>query len=261
MSIFTVDNLDIISPAYAEERNVKLITSQVEELVKSEDTNYQLILVVNNHDPTRTPKIADRLETQLPFVSVIHRKAPPAFGGAIKQGMKKSSGDAVVFMMSDLSDEPQFIPSFVEQLEDGYDIVYGSRFKEESNVENYNVLRLMFNRMVNYFCQWFFQLNSNDLTNAFKAYRRNVIDSIGIDNLKSDSFSILLELPLKAHFLGFTHTEIPVTWEERVHGESRNTIRREGVFYLKRLFEFVLRSFSQVRWSRTNKRREFRSKP
>lgn len=232
-----IGQTDVICPAYKEEKNLRKIVSKTLHITRNDTRDYELNIVVNDEDPSRTPQIADNLSKSYQSVSLITHLGEPAFGEAIKQGITGTSGDAIIIMMSDQSDDPKFLPNFVEQLENGYDVVYGSRFKQASSLEDYGQKKLILNRIFNHVSKWFFGLKSNDLSNAFKAYYRPVIDAIEVENLRSSSFEFTIELALKAHLLGFTQTEIAVTWKNRDHGESRNQIRSEGIHYLTRFLQ------------------------
>jgi uncharacterized protein (TIRG00374 family) len=159
-----------------------------------------------------------------------------------------ASGDALIPFMGDLSDDPADIPKLVGALEEGYDVAYGSRFTSGGQVDGYPPLKLFYNRSFNNLIRLAFGIRARDVTNAFTAYRREVIEEIGVENLESESFDLTAELPLRAHIHGFSSTEVPVSWRSRDAGVSKLNATRKGPLYLKRLAQmFVLGNVAGLR--------------
>lgn len=140
------------------------------------------------------------------------------------------TGDAVVVMMADESDDCKDVVRYWDELHKGFDCVFGSRFVKGGTAVNYPLLKLLFNRMANTFLQFLFGIRLNDTTNAFKAYRREVID--GCSPLISHHFNLTVELPLKAIVRGYSWTVIPITWRNRTTGVAKFKIKEMGSRYL-----------------------------
>jgi dolichol-phosphate mannosyltransferase len=117
-----------------------------------------------------------------------------------------------------------------KQLGAGYDCVFGSRFVRGGGVIDYPRVKYVVNRAANLFLRLLFHIKLNDVTNAFKAYRREVID--GCRPFLSPHFNLTIELPLKAIVRGFTWTVIPITWRNRRAGLSKLELREMGSRYL-----------------------------
>jgi len=132
--------------------------------------------------------------------------------------------------MADSSDSPQNIVDYYYNLQQGYDCVFGSRFIKGGKVIDYPVHKLMINRLANLFIKILFGLKLNDTTNAFKAYRREVIE--GISPILSHHFNLTVEIPLKAIIRGYSYQIIPITWENRKAGVSKLKIKEMGSRYL-----------------------------
>ena len=128
------------------------------------------------------------------------------------------------------SHQPNEIPSFLEKIGQGYDCVFGSRFIKGGHAVNYPKLKLGLNRCANLFLRLMFNIPLNDTTNAFKAYRREVID--GCRPVISPHFNITVELPLKAIVRGYSWTMIPITWRSRQTGTAKLKIKEMGSGYL-----------------------------
>ena len=160
----------------------------------------------------------------------IKSPGPHGFGRAIARGLDAMTGDAVVIMMADESDDSRDAVRYWEKLNEGYDCVFGSRFMKGGGTIDYPPIKLFMNRAANAFVRMMFQHGLNDTTNAFKAYRKSVID--GIRPILSPHFNITVELPLKAIVRGYTITTIPITWRNRRHGVAKLKLKEMGSRYL-----------------------------
>jgi dolichol-phosphate mannosyltransferase len=188
------------------------------------------IVVVDDGSSDRTWEILCEESKKFPEVRPVQNPGPHGFGRAITYGLDHSTGDAVVIMMADESDDCRDVVRYWEMLNTGVDCVFGSRFVRGGGVIDYPKIKLLLNRLANSFIQVLFRHGLNDTTNAFKAYRRTVID--GIRPILSPHFNITVELPLKAIVRGYTFATIPITWRNRRHGEAKLKIREMGSRYL-----------------------------
>ena len=166
------------------------------------------------------------LAARYPNVRCVRSQLPSGFGHAVRAGLAVYSGDAVAIMMADLSDSPTDLVLYYRVLEQGYDCAFGTRFGNGGRTVGYPRLKLVLNRIANGGIRFLFQHGYNDTTNAFKAYRREVIDQI--QPLLSNHFNLTVEMPLKAVIRGFTYAVVPVTWTNRQHGESKLKLQRDG---------------------------------
>jgi dolichol-phosphate mannosyltransferase len=140
------------------------------------------------------------------------------------------SGDAAVIMMADESDDCRDVVRYWQKLNEGWDCIFGSRFMKGGGVIDYPWLKLRVNRLVNKFLQLLFNVGLNDTTNAFKAYRKTVID--GCRPLIVPHFNLTVEIPLKAIVRGYTWTVIPITWRNRRTALAKLKIKEIGNRYL-----------------------------
>tara|TARA_Y100000590_G_C15684018_1_gene1000885 strand:- start:1620 stop:2087 length:468 start_codon:yes stop_codon:yes gene_type:complete len=132
--------------------------------------------------------------------------------------------------MGDCSDNPSDILEYVKYLDEGYDCVFGSRFIKGSQLINYPFLKLMFNRIANNFIRALFLIKYNDITNAFKAYRKNTLESC--NPIISQHFNINAELSLKSIIRGYRYKIVPISWTNRKEGESKFRIKEMRNRYL-----------------------------
>lgn len=152
------------------------------------------------------------------------------FGMAVRCGIEHATGDAIVIFMADLSDAPDDVVLYARKLEEGAECVFGSRFIAGGKVVDYPWHKWILNRLANGFIKVLFGLRLNDTTNAFKAYRREVIAGIG--PLLSKHFNLTVEMPLKAIVRGYSHAIVPISWTNRKTGVSKLKIREMGSRYL-----------------------------
>ena len=188
------------------------------------------IVVVDDGSSDKTWMLLQGLQQKLPELKPVHNAGPHGFGRAIICGLDHMAGDAVVIMMADESDDCRDVVCYWQELNKGFDCVFGSRFVKGGGVIDYPKIKLFVNRLANKFLQMFFKIRLNDTTNAFKAYRREVID--GCRPLIAPHFNLTVEIPLKAIVRGYSWTVIPITWRNRRTGEAKLKIKEMGSRYL-----------------------------
>jgi dolichol-phosphate mannosyltransferase len=224
-----VDLLSIVIPAHNEAGKIAKTVQLISQMLDKEHISYE-ILVVNDNSSDRTEKVLQQVSAENSHVRYINNDYPNGFGFAVRCGLENFQGDAVVIVMADNSDAPENIVDYYYKLQEGYECVFGSRFMKEGRVVNYPTHKLVVNRLANLFVQIIFGLKYNDTTNAFKAYRREVIE--GIFPLLSHHFNLTVEMPLKAIVRGYSYTTVPITWRNRQTGVSKLKIKEMGSRYL-----------------------------
>jgi len=221
--------LSIVIPAYNEEGCIVDTVLAISQILERQNIDYE-ILVVNDNSRDRTEELLQQLSRENSQVHYVNNHYPNGFGFAVRCGLEKFQGDAVAIVMADSSDAPDNIVDYYYKLQEGYDCVFGSRFIKGGKVIDYPVHKLMINRLANLFIQILFGLSYNDTTNAFKIYRREVIE--GIFPLVSHHFNLTVEIPLKAIVRGYSYTIIPITWQNRKTGVSKLKLKEMGSRYL-----------------------------
>jgi dolichol-phosphate mannosyltransferase len=221
--------LSVVIPARDEEG---CIESTVEHLHLELRLNHieHEILVVDDGSTDHTAAIVTAVGERISEARLVKNGPPNGFGRAIACGLQKMSGDAVVIMMADESDDCRDVVRYWNALNEGWDAVFGSRFMKGGGVVDYPWLKLRLNRMANLFIRVLFGASLNDTTNAFKAYRRSVIE--GCQPLLSAHFNVTVEIPLKAIIRGYSWTVIPITWRNRRTGVAKLKIQEMGSRYL-----------------------------
>jgi dolichol-phosphate mannosyltransferase len=221
--------LSVVIPARDEEG---CIASTVEHLhleLRLHDLRHEIV-VVDDGSGDRTWSILEQLKLRIPNLVPTQNTGPHGFGRAIIWGLNRAQGDGVVIMMADESDDVRDVVRYWNVLNEGYDCVFGSRFMPGGGVIDYPRLKLFLNRIANKLLQLFFRLNYNDITNAFKAYRKTTID--GCRPLIARHFNLTVEIPLKAVVRGYTWKSLPITWRNRRSGDAKLKIKEMGSGYL-----------------------------
>ena len=221
--------LSVVIPARDEECCLASAVEQLHlELCKDQVPHE--IIVVDDGSKDQTWTILQRLREKVPTLHPVQNPSPYGFGRAIICGLDQMKGDAVVIMMADESDDARDVVRYWQELNKGYDCVFGSRFMKGGAAIDYPRIKLVLNRLANWFLRVLFGIKFNDTTNAFKGYRRTVID--GCRPLISPHFNLTVELPLKAIVRGYTWTKIPITWRNRRTGVAKLKIKEMGSRYL-----------------------------
>lgn len=221
--------LSVVIPARDEEGCVCSTVEKLHVELRLNKVPHEII-VVDDGSKDRTWAMLVDLQTRLPNLRPMQNKGPHGFGRAIIYGLDNMTGDAAVIMMADESDDSRDVVRYWQELNQGFDCVFGSRFIKGGGVIDYPFTKLMLNRMANFFLKMLFGIRLNDTTNAFKAYRRTAID--GCRPLIAPHFNLTVELPLKSIVRGYSWTVIPITWRNRRVGEAKLKIREMGSRYL-----------------------------
>jgi dolichol-phosphate mannosyltransferase len=241
--------LSIVIPARDEEG---CIASTVEHLyveLRIHGVPHEILVVDDGSTDSTWEKLL-HLRERVPTLTPIQNKGPNGFGRAIECGFDHMQGDAAVVMMADESDDCRDVVRYWHLLNQGWDAVFGSRFVKGGGVIDYPWLKLKVNRLANFFIRIMFGIRLNDTTNAFKAYRRNVIE--GCRPFLSPHFNLTVELPLKTIVRDYSWTVIPITWRNRRTGEAKLKIKEMGSRYLFIcLYVWLEKYFSRGDYRRT----------
>lgn len=162
-------------------------------------------------------------------VMAVKGEEPSGYGKALKKGFAVATGDILIPFNGDLSDSLNDVLSYVHLIEDGYDMVFGSRFMVGAKVTDSAVIKEKVSQLSNMFLQILFHTSCSDITNSFKAYKRMVLEDI---NPTANGYHIGMEIALKGILKKYKYTTIPVTWSGRKYGRSKMSIIRAIPKYL-----------------------------
>jgi dolichol-phosphate mannosyltransferase len=220
--------LSVVVPARDEEGCVCSTVEHLHLELRLRNIPHEIV-VVDDGSSDGTWSLLTDLKQRLPELRPVQNTGLPGFGRAIIRGLDQMAGDAVVIMMADESDDVRDVVRYWQELNKGYDCVFGSRFVKGGGVIDYPFVKLTLNRMANFFIRLIFRIKLNDTTNAFKAYRRQVIE--GCRPLLAPHFNLTVELPLKSIVRGYSWTVVPITWRNRRTGSAKLKIKEMGSRY------------------------------
>jgi dolichol-phosphate mannosyltransferase len=221
--------LSVVMPAQNEEGSVGATVEGVVAALEREGIDYEVV-VVNDDSEDATEAVVAAIGERNPRVRVHRSHLERGFGNAIRAGLEVFEGDAVAIVMADASDDPGDLVRYYRLLEEGWDCAFGSRFMPGAQVHDYPRVKYVINRLANQFIRILFRHRYNDTTNAFKAYRREVIETV--QPLLSKHFNLTVELPLKAIVRGHTYAVVPTSWTNRTSGEAKLAMKEMGSRYL-----------------------------
>ncbi|MDF1543742.1 MAG: polyprenol monophosphomannose synthase [bacterium] len=219
----------IIFPTYNERENIEKIVHAVLPL----DPRIN-VLIVDDNSPDGTGNIADRLSEQEEKVFVLHRQNKQGLGRAYIAGFKwaiEQKFDLIFEMDADFSHGPEYIKDFLREIQT-HDLVIGSRYISGVNVINWPIGRLLLSYYANAYTRIITGLPLRDATGGFKCFRRKVLETIDLDNVKANGYSFQIEISMRAWKKGFKIKEIPIVFVDRIAGSSKMSKRivREAIW-------------------------------
>jgi dolichol-phosphate mannosyltransferase len=221
--------LSIVIPAHNEEGCIAATVEHLYVELRLNGIEHEIVAVDDGSTDGTWP-ILENLRARIPTLRPVRNNGEHGFGRAVTCGFDWMQGDAVVVMMADESDDCRDVVRYWRTLSEGWDAVFGSRFVRGGGVIAYPLHKLLLNRLANLFLRIVFRVPLNDFTNAFKAYRRTVIE--GCRPFLSPHFNLTIEIPLKTIVRGYSWTVEPITWRNRRSGVSKLHIQEMGSRYL-----------------------------
>lgn len=219
--------ISIIIPVRNEELIIEKIIAELE--IKLKDFPYEVIFI-NDFSSDNTFQVAEKIIHNKIQIN-LYNNTRKGLGGAITEGINKSTGEVVCIMMSDLSDSVDDLKKYYNIIKnENVDAVFGSRFIRGSKIIDYPKKKLILNRIFNIITKLLFISDYNDFTNAFKIYRKEAL--LKTFPLVSESFNIFLELPLKIISRKMKYKIIPISWTNRKEGNSKFDIKELRAKYL-----------------------------
>ncbi len=221
--------LSVVIPAHNEAGSIRPTLEGLVDALDRAGIEHELV-VVDDASVDGTSAVVAEIAAEHDQVRCVRSHYAGGFGFAVRAGLDVYTGDAVAIVMADGSDSPDDLVAYHRLLEEGFDCAFGSRFMSGSRVEDYPRVKLLLNRAANGLIRTIFRHGYNDTTNAFKAYRREVVETM--QPLLSNHFNLTVEMPLKAIVRGHSYAVIPISWRDRSSGESKLAIKEMGSRYL-----------------------------
>ncbi|MXY50251.1 MAG: polyprenol monophosphomannose synthase [Gemmatimonadetes bacterium] len=208
----------IIVPTYNELENMRRLLPELMAL----DPDVR-VLVVDDNSPDGTGKLADRMAAENERISVLHRPEKLGLGSAYVAGFKhaiQQDVDCVFEMDADFSHDPATIPEFIEEIA-SCDVVIGSRYISGINVVNWPMSRLLLSYIANIYTRVITGMTIRDTTSGFKCFRREVLEHIDLDSVRSDGYAFQIEMNFRCWRKGYRMREIPIIFVDRRSGTSK----------------------------------------
>ncbi len=219
----------VVLPTYNERVNLPLIVPQILE----QDPRIE-VLIVDDNSPDGTGQLADELAAADSRVHVMHRAEKAGLGKAYLAGFRWALDrgyDFVLEMDADFSHDPKFLRQLLAAAKDA-DLVIGSRYRAGVNVINWPISRLLLSIGANQYARWVTGLPLTDSTAGFKCFRREVLESIDFEKVRSNGYSFQIEMSFRTWKKGFRLVEVPIVFTDRMEGQSKMNKRivREAIW-------------------------------
>jgi glycosyltransferase involved in cell wall biosynthesis len=226
----------VVVPTYNEADNVETVIRGVRDVLPA-----ALVLIIDDNSPDGTGKLAERLGEELGGLEVVHRETKEGLGAAYRAGLREAiarGADICVQMDADLSHDPQVLPALVSIVEHGADLAIGSRYVPGGITLDWPRRRRWVSRWGNRYAAGVLGLALNDVTAGYRAYRRDALERMEFDSVTAEGYGFQIEMTYRIVRLGGRVVEFPITFQDRLEGESKFTgsIVREALALVVRLW-------------------------
>ncbi|KAL9100770.1 MAG: hypothetical protein Q9163_003887 [Psora crenata] len=212
----------VILPTYNERTNLPVLVWLLQRMFSENSLDWEVI-IVDDASPDGTLQIAQQLQNLYSAGRIVlkPRSGKLGLGTAYVHGLKYVTGDFVIIMDADFSHHPKFLPQMIEKQKEGdFDIVTGTRYASSGGVYGWDLKRKMISRGANLFADTVLRPGVSDLTGSFRLYKREVLENV-ISSTKSKGYSFQMELMVRAKGMGYRVAEVPISFVDRVYGESK----------------------------------------
>ncbi|XP_068589169.1 dolichol-phosphate mannosyltransferase subunit 1 [Cebidichthys violaceus] len=216
------DKYSILLPTYNERENLPLIVWLLVKYFGESGYNYEII-VIDDGSPDGTLEVGEQLQKIYGEDKILLRPRAKklGLGTAYIHGMKHATGNFIFIMDADLSHHPKFIPEFIEKQKEGnYDLVSGTRYQGNGGVYGWDLRRKLISRGANFLTQVLLRPGASDLTGSFRLYKKAVLESL-VERCVSKGYVFQMEMIVRARQLNYTVGEVPISFVDRVYGESK----------------------------------------
>ncbi|CAF4859337.1 unnamed protein product [Pieris macdunnoughi] len=216
------DKYSILLPTYNERENLPIIIWLIIKYLDGSGIDFEVI-IIDDGSPDGTLEVAKQLQNLYGSNKIVlrPREKKLGLGTAYIHGIKHATGNFIIIMDADLSHHPKFIPEFIElQKENDYDIVTGTRYINGGGVYGWDFKRKLISRGANFLTQMLLRPGVSDLTGSFRLYKKDVLLKL-VESCVSKGYVFQMEMIIRARQLNYTIGEVPITFVDRVYGESK----------------------------------------
>jgi dolichol-phosphate mannosyltransferase len=218
----------LILPTYNEAENLEAIVRASGEVLEQAQPAGFRVLVVDDGSPDGTGEIADRLAREHAWVRVLHRAEKGGIGPAYLAGFRHALDRGAGYLLemdSDFSHDPRDLARLLAAVHAGADLALGSRYVPGGGVRDWGLLRRLISEGGSTYARWVLGLRVRDLTGGFKCFRREVLEAIHFDGVRSQGYAFQVELTYRAVRAGFNVVEVPIVFRDRQRGQSKMSWR------------------------------------
>ena len=218
----------LILPTYNEAENIEAIVAAAGDVLAAASDGDYKILVVDDGSPDGTGEIADRLAGEREQVEVLHRTEKNGIGPAYLAGFRYALDHGAAYVMemdSDFSHDPADLARLLAAARSGADLALGSRYVPGGGVVDWGLLRRFISEGGSTYARWVLGLRVRDLTGGFKCFKREVLEAIHFDSVRSQGYAFQVELTYRAVRAGFRVVEVPIVFKDRELGQSKMSWR------------------------------------
>ncbi|XP_068205726.1 dolichol-phosphate mannosyltransferase subunit 1 [Palaemon carinicauda] len=216
------DKYSVLLPTYNERENLPIIIWLLCKYFEESSYDYEII-VIDDGSPDGTLEVAKKLQEIYGENRIVLRPRAKklGLGTAYIHGIKHATGNFVIIMDADLSHHPKFIPQFIKKQQEGdYDVVSGTRYTGDGGVYGWDLKRKIISRGANYVTQVLLRPGASDLTGSFRLYRKEVLQKL-VESCVSKGYVFQMEMIIRARQFNYTIGEVPISFVDRVYGESK----------------------------------------
>jgi len=227
----------VILPTYNEKENLPIIYYLIDKAFNDAKLSYEVV-IVDDSSPDNTLKVAQAIQKSYgkQHVQIVSRKGKLGLGTAYIAGLKVARGDRVVLMDADLSHHPKFIPQMIEEMDaTKVEIVTGTRYALGGGVSGWDLKRKITSKGANFLADFLLNPGVSDLTGSFRLYERRVLDEI-LPLIRCSGYAFQMEIIVRSKKAGFNVNEIPITFVDRIYGDSKLGAK-EIVLYIQGLVQ------------------------
>jgi dolichol-phosphate mannosyltransferase len=231
--------ISIVLGTYNESENISKLIPILEGIFQAQKIDGEIV-VVDDNSPDGTGNVVRELGAKYGNVKLFSRPRKLGPGSAHAEGYKHAMGEIIVGMDTDFSHDPNDIPRFITKINEGYDLVLASRYIPNGSyeVKSFETLKKsLASRVGNILARMILRVPAHDFTTSFRAMRRRVIENVSTE---SPGNSFFMEFIVKAYRSGFTITEIPIIFKDRVSGKSKLKLGKQSFVMLKELLKLGL---------------------
>jgi dolichol-phosphate mannosyltransferase len=230
----------LILPTYNEAENLRAIVAAAGDVLAAAAPEGFRVLVVDDGSPDGTGRMADELAAEKPWLAVLHRTEKNGIGPAYLAGFRHALDRGAGYLMemdSDFSHDPADLARLLQAVDGGADLALGSRYVPGGGVSDWGLLRRFVSEGGSTYARWVLGLQIKDLTGGFKCFRREVLEAIQLDGVRSQGYAFQVELTYRAVQAGFRVVEVPIVFRDRQQGESKMSwrIAAEAMWLVPRL--------------------------